>query len=568
MDELLRARQFAAQRERRLAEAVRAGHEPDHAPMYGRPPRQPDPELMRQLAQAQNLREGLGARCLELSDRLLAAEDRQLAGRLADGAPPSPAPAHAPAPAPAPATTANGTPGHLPADPWSHRSTGPTARPAPPQRAFPTGARFGGGPHTEPAGAPDGTTGDTIDPAPATDPPPLRGARFRISRTRRAARKNDDRTTSAGAPPGTGEPDPIDRPGGPVAGTNEPVGTSWARTPLPGKGFDDHRTQSAASAQTWRPRTGRDHGTDTRTGTGTGTVAGSGSPTGDRDTGNRNTGFEGSGAPGGSGAAGGGTAAPPTTGGARPRTGAELITLVQRITDLHRQGAVHESAAVVGQVALVIAPADLVGLATLLRSEGPTGSSTYLARSVALGAPEHAAATLAELRREGLVEEAADLFHALWTVSAQAFPALLAALEQSGQSADGQTLLWERASAPANELSELTRNLRASGRSGDARHLLRQAAGRPVGEVAAIAAALGEESATELVGELVRMRSADDVGQFAAAVRDSVELYNAVLFAADGLEEGRARSAFAALRTAGLPTEPALRPRSKSRQRR
>ncbi|QKW19498.1 hypothetical protein HUT16_10855 [Kitasatospora sp. NA04385] len=562
LDELLRARQFAAQRERRLAEAVRGGHEPDHAPAYGRPPRQPDPELVRQLAQAQNLREGLGARCLELSDRLLAAEDRQLAVRLAE-APAAHASAHAPGP--------NDAFGGQLGGPRSHRPTGlaeptgPTAAPVLPQRSFPTGARFGGGHRPDPAhdfnstaGGSTGTTDTTSTigasastAPPAADAPPLRGARFRTSRPLRSSRRNDDRGASPSAPPhtdtGPAGRDTAARGNGPSAGNDEHLGTSWARTHSPGDGLGGTKAPGTDSWRSDRPRTGRDNSTHDGRGNGS---ANNSSP---------DAGFQGAGA-------GAGTA--PEAGGARLRTGAELIALVQRITDLHRQGAVHESAAIVGQVALMIAPADLVGLAALLHGEGPAGSSTYLARSVALGAPEHAAATLAELRREGLVEEAADLFHALWTVNAQALPALLAALEQSGQSADGQTLLWERASAPAGELSELARCLRASGRSGDVHHLLRQAAGRPVGEVATIAAALDEESAAELVRELVRMRSADDVGQFAAAVRDSVELYNAVLFATDGLEESRARSVFAALRTAGLPTEPAARPRSKSRQRR
>ncbi|MFB7946056.1 hypothetical protein ACFC6L_14175 [Kitasatospora phosalacinea] len=527
MDELLRARQFAAQRERRLAEAVRGGREPDHAPAYGRPPRQPDPELLRQLAQAQHLREGLGARCLELSDRLLAAEDRQLAGRLANG--PSPA--------------LHDAPRGLTEEPETHhRPTGPTASLVPPQRQFPTGARFGGGHRPGPAhdrsAASDGPTGTTDVTAPITPPtagaPQLRGARFRISRPLQPSRQNDDHAASSVPPPrtGSGQHDTAIRDSGPNAGTNEPVGVSWARTHPLRTGLDDKVTGGTVP-----PHAGGDNG-------------GSSTGSGPEELGRHEAG-------------------PATaTGGPQARTGVELVALVQRIADLHRQGAVHESAALVGQAALVITPSDLVSLATLLRAEGPAGSSTYLARSMAAGAPEHAAAALAGLRREGLVDEAADLFHALWSVSAQVLPALLAALEQSGQSADGQTLLWERASAPATELSELTGELRAAGRSDDVRHLLRQAAGRPVGEVAAIAAALDGESAAELVGELVRMRSASDVGQFAAAVRDSAELYDAVLFAADGLEENRARSAFAALRTAGLPTESAPRSRPKSRLRR
>ncbi|MFF4338304.1 hypothetical protein ACFY00_00005 [Kitasatospora sp. NPDC001540] len=520
MDELLRARQFAAQRERRLAEAVRGGYEPDHAPAYGRPPRQPDPELLRQLAQVQHLREGLGARCLELSDRLLAAEDRQLAGRLANGSSSAP----------------QDTPRGLAEEPRAHRRsaepTGPAASLVPPQRQFPTGARFGGGHRPAPVHdrgtAPDGPVG-TVDAgspfvSPATEAPQLRGARFGISRPSRPSQQSNDHTTFPLSPPRTdsGQHDATARGGGSDTGSAESVGASWASTRTPRTGFADNRTRNDNS------------GSST-----------SGSSTD------------------------GGPATPgrPAS-GPRPRTGAELIALVQRIADLHRQGAVHESAALVGQAALMVTPVDLAALATLLRAEGPTGSSTYLARSVAGGAPEHAAAALAELRREGLVDEAADLFHALWSVSAQVLPALLAALAQSGQSADAQTLLWERASAPAAELSELSRQLRAAGRSDDARHLLRQAAGRPTGEVAAIAAALDGESATELVGELVRMRSASDVGQFAAEVRDAAELYDAMLLAANGLEESRARSVLAALRTAGLPTEPTPRSRSKSRLRR
>ncbi|MFE7632750.1 hypothetical protein ACFU7Z_01925 [Kitasatospora sp. NPDC057518] len=66
LDELLRASRYASQRERRLNEAIRAT-----------PGRQrPDGELLRQLAQARTLREGLGARCLQLSDQLEALESR------------------------------------------------------------------------------------------------------------------------------------------------------------------------------------------------------------------------------------------------------------------------------------------------------------------------------------------------------------------------------------------------------------------------------------------------------------------------------------------------------------
>ncbi|WBP88956.1 hypothetical protein [Kitasatospora cathayae] len=66
LDELLSASRYAGQRERRLNEAIRAA-----------PGRQrPDGDLLRQLAQARTLREGLGARCLQLSDQLQELENR------------------------------------------------------------------------------------------------------------------------------------------------------------------------------------------------------------------------------------------------------------------------------------------------------------------------------------------------------------------------------------------------------------------------------------------------------------------------------------------------------------
>lgn len=106
LDELLRARQYAAQREHRLTEALNGTA---------------DPELHRQLAQARTLRDGLGARHLELSERLLALEDR-------------------------------------------HRQQ--AAVPAPRRR--PTGARFGGAYVESPA----------PQPAPVATAAPMRGARF------------------------------------------------------------------------------------------------------------------------------------------------------------------------------------------------------------------------------------------------------------------------------------------------------------------------------------------------------------------------------------------------------
>ncbi|WP_405013413.1 hypothetical protein [Kitasatospora sp. NBC_01539] len=127
LDELLRARQYAAQRERRLTEAVGAAREPDRAHGYAQPQRYPDPELLRQLAQARTLREGLGVRCLELSERLLALEDglRQRDAAWADG------------------RHEAGVPEAVPERPAADRPPAQRAA-AGPRRRRPTGARFGG----------------------------------------------------------------------------------------------------------------------------------------------------------------------------------------------------------------------------------------------------------------------------------------------------------------------------------------------------------------------------------------------------------------------------------------
>ncbi|KDN85448.1 hypothetical protein KCH_26790 [Kitasatospora cheerisanensis KCTC 2395] len=569
LDELLRARQFAAQRERRLSEELRAVHEPDRTPGAGHPPRQPDPELLRQLAHAQNLREGLGARCLELSDRLLAAEDRLLAER-----PINEPPRHMGRSATRPATGPAAGPA---ASERADRPTGWDAPLIPPQRPHSPGARFDANHHGEPAAGPRPERPGSIASALPNRPRPA------DDRTGPAARQASwDRTGAPGRPVGDPRPTaptPDERGRRTVADSWNPrTATAPSTTPAdrtaapaaqsPANQHDNQHGNHPGNDRFRPPAPGhapaQPNSTPPNSTLLNDTLPNSAQP----NPAGRPTGGHPAPAqprPGGSP----GPAAPAQPSGpVRGRTVAELTALTQRISGLHQQGAAQESAAIVRQVAVMITPEDVTRLAALLQKNGPAGSSTYLARSAAAGAPEHAAATLAELRREGLIDEAADLFHTLWSASSAALPALLAALEQSGQSADGQTLLWERASAPADELAELAQHLRAAGRTDDVRNLLRQAAGRPINEVAAIAGALTGETAAALVGELVRLRSASDIGRFGTAIRGAAELYDTLLFAVDDLEESRARSAFAALRSAGLPTEPAPRPRSRSRQRR
>jgi len=422
LDELLRARQYAAQRERRLNEALRtATGGPEGVRGYVGAQQQPDPELLRQLAQVQTLRNGLGARCLELSERLLAMEDQLRQ----------------------------------------------SAEPAPPAAKRPTGARFGGAYQEAPVAQP---TVPTVEAAPMT------GARF----------------------------------GGvkPAAAKRKPESPESPRDAHPMQVPDFH--PATAQPNTAQP-----------------------------------------------------SSAQPPAPTPQLRTTAELTALATRITSLHQRGSANESAAVAAQAAVMLAPADVARLVAMLRTGGPTGAAAYLARTAAHGAAAQAAGTLAELRRTGLTDEAAELFHALWGYPAAALPALLGALEDSGLAADGLTLLWEWGSAPPAELASLAALLRDSGRPEDARSLLHQAAGRQIGELAALTLGLDQSLALTLIGEVSRLRSASDLALFGGGLVHRPDLYEMLLAAVAALDESRTRSALAALRSAGLPTAPSPRPRSR-----
>ncbi|MFJ1701961.1 hypothetical protein [Kitasatospora sp. NPDC088346] len=253
--------------------------------------------------------------------------------------------------------------------------------------------------------------------------------------------------------------------------------------------------------------------------------------------------------------------------GPRTRSEEELTALAAMIADLHRRGSGDESAALAARAALALAPADVVRLAVRLRAAGPAGAAGYLVRSTAGGPAAQSVGTLAGLREAGLAEEAAQLFHLLRAVPAAGLPELLAALEEAGQTADGQTLLWEWGSASAAELARLAERLSAAGRAGDGRVLLHQAAGRPIPEVVEVVGQLADGLAVDLVGEVVRLRSASGLGEFGRAVLPRPRLYEGLLAAVALLDEARARTALAALRTAGLPTEPAARGTGRRRSR-
>ncbi|MFG3049456.1 hypothetical protein ACGFZP_00695 [Kitasatospora sp. NPDC048239] len=411
LDELLRARQYAGQRERRLAEAVRTA--PDQ--------QLPDGEVLRQLAQARTLREGLGERCIELSEQL-----KDLEIRLRQPAP----------------------------------------RRAIPQQ--PTGARFGGA-YSE-AHAPSTPPAPPASPAPPapqpTAPAPATGARFGPAR------------------PPAAEPD------GPA-----PTGAPKARS------------SKARTPQAPPPP-------------------------------------------------------PPAPEPPRRRSPAELLALAERITTLHRQGATREPTALIEQAAVLLAPPDTARLAALLARSGPVGTSVQLARAVAQGSPDQAAATLAELRQAGSAEEAAELFHTLWSYPAAALPGLLAALERTGQHADGATLLWEWGSAPTAEIADLAAALQRAGRTADARTLLRQAAGRPTADLTALATTLAPPLPAVLLHELAALRPPAELVRLAAALDGRPELYDELLTALTA-DEGRHRTTLAALRTAGLPTTPTAPARSR-----
>ncbi|MFB7910040.1 MULTISPECIES: hypothetical protein [unclassified Kitasatospora] len=240
----------------------------------------------------------------------------------------------------------------------------------------------------------------------------------------------------------------------------------------------------------------------------------------------------------------------------------DLGALTERITGLHRSGALPEAGELLDRAAAHLAPADAALLVGMLSRRGPTGASLQLARTAARGAPEHAVTVLAELRELGLAEEAAELFHAFRAYPAAAVPALLAALERAGQHADSATLLWEWGSAPTPELTSLAAGLQQHGRPADVRTLLRQAAGRPTADLAGLATELPPALATLLLHELAALRPPVELVRLAAALENHRDLYGQLLAAllADGT---RHRTTLAALRTAGLPTAPPAAPRSR-----
>ncbi|WP_344337588.1 hypothetical protein [Kitasatospora putterlickiae] len=246
----------------------------------------------------------------------------------------------------------------------------------------------------------------------------------------------------------------------------------------------------------------------------------------------------------------------------RRRSPGELTALAERITVLYRQASPDEAAAILDQGAEHLTPHDTAQLAALLARRGPADASTRLVRSAVQAGPQHAAATLAELRQAGLAEEAGGLFHALRTCPAAALPALLDALERAGQHADGATLLWEWGSAPTAELAALATGLYRADRVADARTLLRQAAGRPTGDLAALAVTMAPPLPTLLLGELPALRPPAELVRLAAALVGRPDLYEALLTPLLD-DPARHRTTLAAMRTAGLPTTPAARRRSR-----
>lgn len=249
------------------------------------------------------------------------------------------------------------------------------------------------------------------------------------------------------------------------------------------------------------------------------------------------------------------TARPPTP---RPDIGA----LAERVTALRRGGALTEVADLLAQAAVRLTPGETTRLAGLLARRGQGEASRRLARGSAHTAPEHAVAVLAGLREAGLADEAAELFHAFWSYPAAAVPALLAALERAGQLADGATLLWEWGSAPAPDLTVLAAGLQQAGRHHDVRTLLRQAAGRPTADLAALATDLPAPLPAVLLHELVALRPPVELVRLAASLDQHRGPYELLLAALRADPAGH-RATLAALRAAGLPTEPAAPARSR-----
>lgn len=604
LDELLRARQYAAQRERRLAEAVQAASQPDRAHGYAQPHQQPDPELLRRLAQARSLREGLGTRCLDLSERLLALEDlaRQNGGfpqrSYREPSGPGGTGGAGQQDAVPRQQTAGTRPSPFGAGPHTvgphttgDRSTGYPNTYSPQAGSLPPGPPFQGAAATTPTAPATPTAGAAAAPQyrPIPEPPAPP-----VPPTHTTARTPEPATKPAVGPAAmaAAEPKPAKRRrptgarfGGAFVEEQEPE-------PVRATAAEQAAAEAAGMAPPSAPTVAPVRGA--RFGGVRGAASGDTeyrSAPADSEPPTPSTSTSAPTAP----------AAPVTPAPAPappPRSAEELAALAVRVGELHGRGSAHESAAVVAQAAVTLAPQDVARLAALLRSQGPYGAAGYLVRATAHGSPDQAAGTLAELRRVGLADEANELFHALWGVPGSALPALIAALERAGQAADGQTLLWEWASAPPAELAALTAGLAAAGRTGDVRHLLRQVAGRPIADVAATVEQLAfpdataappgtgsvphpaaphpaaqqataQQAATQrfaatLVRETAGLRSPGDLAELGRALLPHRELYQVLLGAAAALEESRSRGVLAALRSAGLPTAPpAPRPRGR-----
>ncbi|WP_377271519.1 hypothetical protein [Peterkaempfera sp. SMS 1(5)a] len=252
----------------------------------------------------------------------------------------------------------------------------------------------------------------------------------------------------------------------------------------------------------------------------------------------------------------------------------DLAALTSQVSRLHAAGRSQEAVATVVEASLALAPDQVALLATRLRAQGPPGSARCLARSAARGPAGHVALVLALLRRAELMEESQELFHQLWSWTADRLVPLFDALEQTGQAADAATLLWESASAPPDDVAALAAALAHAGRAADLRSLLGQASSRSPAEVAALVTALaGAGRADEyelLLGAAVRGRQASDLAELGAQLASGGDPgpYARLLAAAEEAAPERRRDIAAALRLAGLPLQADASTRSRLGRRR
>ncbi|MFF4651962.1 hypothetical protein [Streptomyces sp. NPDC001380] len=480
LDELLAARRYAVQRERRLAAELRSGGLRSDGAAGG---------VEQELAQARTYRERLGAECVRLGEELKGAEARVRWSAAVRGEH-APAPGQAAGAAPDPAVPD-------PADAPQAAAPGGGRRGRPRRTG---GARHGGVFTAE--GPADGPA-EGLQPVPAAPVRPV-GARF------------------GGA---AGEPVPADAP----QGTGRGRGGREQREQRGRREYGEHREQHPGRAQrTVRPA-GREHpggedpsAQDTSAQDTSAQARPAEEPSAEARPAARHTAAAGALAArvralyaGGQGQ----QAAREVAAAAVSLSPADVAVLAGR---LHADGP-PGSSAYLARAAAGGGPGQVAGVLALLRQAELVEEAQELFHRLWAWPPDRLVPLFDALERTGQAADAATL---LWE-SASAPPAgvaaLAAALADAGRDADLRSLLGQASSRAPGEVAALAAALAGAGRAAECRVLLRAVVrGRTADDVAGLGSALTVRGLPEVYGVLLEAAGEAEPGRrrdVAAALR-------------------------------------------------